>query len=85
LKLLHDSKSERGSALPKFGEWDEKGPSAADGYTRIFDQVREDKQIGLVQQPDTTNKLVNPNYTKQFDSYQPTVCYPGSIFLQYSQ
>jgi RPM1-interacting protein 4 len=85
LKLLHDSKSEKGSALPKFGEWDEKGPSAADTYTRIFDRVREDKQIGLGQQPATTNKLANPNYSKQFDSYQPSVCYPGSICFTISQ
>lgn len=78
-----NSKPEKGSALPKFGEWDEKGPSSAEGYTRIFDRVREDKQSGLGQQPDTVNNSVNPSYTKQFDSYQPSVCYLGSIFLEF--
>ncbi|XP_078175886.1 RPM1-interacting protein 4-like isoform X2 [Carex rostrata] len=67
-------KPERASALPKFGEWDEKGPSSAETYTRIFDRVREDKQSGLDQQPDTANNLVNPQYNKQFDSYQPSGC-----------
>lgn len=69
--------------MPKFGEWDEKGPSSAETYTRIFDRVREDKQSGLDQQPDTANNLVNPQYNKQFDSYQPSVCYLGSTLLGY--
>ncbi|KAJ4778951.1 RPM1-interacting protein 4 [Rhynchospora pubera] len=65
---------ERGSALPKFGEWDEKGPSSAEGYTRIFDRVREDKQTGLGQQPDTANDVVYPHYDKQRDNYEPSGC-----------
>ena len=38
---------ERGSAVPKFGEWDEKDPSTGEGFTDIFNKVREDKQSGV--------------------------------------
>nr|CAB3492474.1 unnamed protein product [Digitaria exilis] len=37
---------ERGSAVPKFGEWDEKDPSTGEGFTDIFNKVREEKQSG---------------------------------------
>jgi hypothetical protein len=37
---------ERGSAVPKFGEWDEKDPSTGEAFTGIFDKVREEKQSG---------------------------------------
>ena len=33
----------RGSAVPKFGDWD-SNPVSADGYTIIFNKVREEKQ-----------------------------------------
>ncbi|CAO2207361.1 unnamed protein product [Urochloa humidicola] len=33
----------RGSAVPKFGDWD-SNPASADGYTHIFNKVREEKQ-----------------------------------------
>jgi hypothetical protein len=33
----------RGSAVPKFGDWD-SNPASADGYTLIFNKVREEKQ-----------------------------------------
>ncbi|KAM3189853.1 hypothetical protein ACQJBY_068232 [Aegilops geniculata] len=32
----------RGSAVPKFGDWD-SNPASADGYTHIFNKVREEK------------------------------------------
>ncbi|CAL1354498.1 unnamed protein product [Linum trigynum] len=31
------------SAVPKFGDWDEMDPSSADGYTHIFNRVREER------------------------------------------
>ncbi|AQK61596.1 RPM1-interacting protein 4 [Zea mays] len=41
-----DETPERGSAVPKFGEWDEKDPSTGEGFTDIFNKVREEKQSG---------------------------------------
>ncbi|KAF6139477.1 hypothetical protein GIB67_028286 [Kingdonia uniflora] len=37
---------EKGAAVPKFGDWDESNPASADGYTHIFNKVREEKQSG---------------------------------------
>ena len=37
---------ETGSAVPKFGDWDEKDPSTGEGFTDIFEKVREEKQSG---------------------------------------
>ena len=34
---------DRGPAVPKFGDWDETDPSAAEGYTQVFNLVREEK------------------------------------------
>lgn len=34
---------EKGAAVPKFGEWDENNPASADGFTHIFNKVREEK------------------------------------------
>ncbi|KAM0928554.1 hypothetical protein ACQ4PT_002548 [Festuca glaucescens] len=42
-----DETPERGSAVPKFGDWDEKDPSTGEGFTDIFEKVREEKQSGM--------------------------------------
>lgn len=34
---------DRGPAVPKFGDWDETDPAAAEGYTQVFNLVREEK------------------------------------------
>lgn len=36
--------SDRGAAVPRFGEWDENDPQSADNYTHIFNKFREEKQ-----------------------------------------
>ncbi|XP_059660151.1 RPM1-interacting protein 4-like [Cornus florida] len=51
-----DESPDRGAAVPKFGDWDEKNPSAADGYTHIFNQVREERHTGPGQAQGTVNK-----------------------------
>ncbi|XP_056690930.1 RPM1-interacting protein 4 isoform X2 [Spinacia oleracea] len=34
---------DRGASVPKFGEWDETDPSSADGFTHIFNKVKEER------------------------------------------
>ncbi|CAL9098380.1 unnamed protein product [Musa textilis] len=41
-----DETPEKGSSVPRFGEWDESDPSSADNFTGIFNKVREEKQTG---------------------------------------
>ncbi|XP_078166987.1 RPM1 interacting protein 4 [Carex rostrata] len=52
-----DDMLEAGSALPKFGEWD-KDPSAAEGYTDIFNKVKEEKQTGSSKSPMITDDSI---------------------------
>lgn len=45
--------------MPKFGGWDEDNPSSGDGYTGIFDKVREEKQTtGSAKVPNITDDSV---------------------------
>ncbi|KAK8532439.1 hypothetical protein V6N13_131768 [Hibiscus sabdariffa] len=37
---------DEGAAVPKFGDWDESNPASADGYTHIFNKVREERNNG---------------------------------------
>ncbi|CAN6462800.1 unnamed protein product [Victoria cruziana] len=41
-----DDNFDKGAAVPKFGDWDEANPSSADGYTHIFNKVREERHVG---------------------------------------
>ncbi|XP_010326284.1 RPM1-interacting protein 4 isoform X1 [Solanum lycopersicum] len=43
-KVKQDKQSDRGAAVPRFGEWDENDPQSADNYTHIFNKFREEKQ-----------------------------------------
>lgn len=57
---------DRGAAVPKFGEWDEKDPQSAENFTGIFDKVREEKHTGPGN-VSTTPK--HPSYVAQ--NHQP--------------
>lgn len=49
-----------GRPLPKFGEWDVNNPASADGFTVIFEKVRDEKKTGG---GTASNKPVGrPNY-----------------------
>ncbi|KAL5210704.1 hypothetical protein ABZP36_006327 [Zizania latifolia] len=68
-----DETPERGSAVPKFGEWDEKDPSTGEGFTDIFEKVREEKQSGTGNAPAITNEA---DYIKRYQrgKYESTGC-----------
>lgn len=46
---------DKGAAVPKFGDWDVNNPASADGFTHIFNKVREERQGGPAQVPGTPN------------------------------
>ncbi|KAK9069370.1 hypothetical protein SSX86_011273 [Deinandra increscens subsp. villosa] len=54
-----DDSSGRGSAVPRFGEWDENNPSSGDNYTHIFNKVREERATGS---PPPSGSDARPNY-----------------------
>jgi len=66
-----DETPERGSAVPKFGEWDEKDPSTGEGFTDIFNKVREEKQSGDA--PVITNDA-GYNRSNQGHKYESSGC-----------
>ncbi|KAG8087864.1 hypothetical protein GUJ93_ZPchr0010g10382 [Zizania palustris] len=64
----------RGSAVPKFGDWD-NNPSSADGYTHIFNKVREEKH-GQAGKPPGHGKDAahGKGYKQHDDGYASTKC-----------
>lgn len=40
-----DENRQRTASVPKFGAWDETDPNSGDGFTIIFNKVKEEKQI----------------------------------------
>ncbi|KAF6173220.1 hypothetical protein GIB67_026915 [Kingdonia uniflora] len=41
----------RAASVPKFGAWDETDPRSGEGFTVIFNKVKEEKQIGTSKFP----------------------------------
>ncbi|CAK9173717.1 unnamed protein product [Ilex paraguariensis] len=41
-----DETPDRSPAIPKFGEWNESDPASVEGFTHIFNRVREERQVG---------------------------------------
>ncbi|XP_058093284.1 RPM1-interacting protein 4-like [Magnolia sinica] len=72
-----DESPEKGAAVPKFGDWDENNPASADGYTHIFNKVREEKQIGSAKVPimPTESSYHNGQKRDNADSSEPTMCW----------
>ncbi|XP_051127900.1 RPM1-interacting protein 4-like [Andrographis paniculata] len=70
-----DDSPERGPAVPKFGDWDETDPSTGEGYTQIFNKVREEKHSDTGRAPAaTTTETSNSNGHKQYGNDNPKGC-----------
>ncbi|KAL3519399.1 hypothetical protein ACH5RR_017548 [Cinchona calisaya] len=57
-----DDLSSKSASVPKFGAWDERDPKSGEGFTVIFNKVKEEKQIAASKFP-----LVQPqssNYSE---------------------
>ncbi|KAF8369802.1 hypothetical protein HHK36_032163 [Tetracentron sinense] len=46
-----DNIPQRAASVPKFGAWDETDPKSGEGFTIIFNKVKEEKQIGAANFP----------------------------------
>lgn len=46
-----DEHHHRAASVPKFGAWDETDPTSGEGFTVIFNKVKEEKQIASTQFP----------------------------------
>lgn len=56
---------DKSAAVPKFGEWDENNPASADGFTHIFNKMREEKQSG------STNAIATPDEKPYYNGHKP--------------
>ncbi|KAJ9169775.1 hypothetical protein P3X46_017929 [Hevea brasiliensis] len=74
LKPKGDESPDKGAAVPKFGEWDENNPASADGYTHIFNKVREERQIGAGKVPGMPTESSMSNARKQTPSNSSKSC-----------
>ena len=76
---------ERGSAVPKFGEWDEKDPSTGEGFTDIFNKVREEKQSGNAPVITSDTGYSRSNQGRKYESsVSPLQTYWHAAGLNYS-
>uniref|UniRef100_A0A1D1YXH5 RPM1-interacting protein 4 n=1 Tax=Anthurium amnicola TaxID=1678845 RepID=A0A1D1YXH5_9ARAE len=67
--------ADKGSTVPKFGDWDESNPSSADGYTHIFNKVREEKQVGSAMVPVIkTDPVHYDGHRQDGGSYKSSSC-----------
>lgn len=44
--VLSDKQLSGGAAVPKFGEWNVNDPASGDGYTDVFNRIKEERQRG---------------------------------------
>ncbi|KAF2284528.1 hypothetical protein GH714_026145 [Hevea brasiliensis] len=66
---------DKGAAVPKFGEWDENNPASADGYTHIFNKVREERQIEAGKVPGMPTESSMSNTRKETPSNSSKIAY----------
>ncbi|OWM82897.1 RPM1-interacting protein 4-like isoform X2 [Punica granatum] len=69
-----DELLDKGSTVPKFGEWDENDPTSADGYTHIFNQVREERHTGGRNGPGYAESPYRPAGGKKAQSSGWKIC-----------
>lgn len=72
-----DETPDNSPTVPKFGDWDENDPSSAEGYTHIFNKVREERQsAGKV--PSMPSESPHANGQKQYgsDTSKGCLCFP---------
>ncbi|KAJ8899286.1 hypothetical protein K2173_018260 [Erythroxylum novogranatense] len=67
-----DESPDKSAAVPKFGEWDENNPASADGYSYIFNKVREERQAGMA--AGVATKSPHANIRKQPPSESSKSC-----------
>ncbi|TVT96979.1 hypothetical protein EJB05_03592 [Eragrostis curvula] len=83
-----DETPDRGSAVPKFGEWDEKDPSTGEGFTDIFNKVREEKQSGSAPVSTSDSGYNRSNQNRKYESsVSPlqTCCYAAGFEFFYNE
>ncbi|KAJ6885518.1 RPM1-interacting protein [Populus alba x Populus x berolinensis] len=53
------------ASIPKFGAWDDTDPKSGEGFTVVFNRVKEEKQIASTTFPSVPIQPVNRQITSQ--------------------
>ncbi|KAK6149727.1 hypothetical protein DH2020_017252 [Rehmannia glutinosa] len=69
-----DDYSYRSVSVPKFGQWDETDPRSAEGFTVIFNKVKEEKQIAAAKFPPVPLQTTNNYQTNQKEETRKKCC-----------
>lgn len=66
---------EKGAAVPRFGDWDEKNPASGDNYTHAFNIVRHEKISGSPMVPNMSAEQAYATRQKPNGGDKHKVCY----------
>ncbi|KDP39344.1 hypothetical protein JCGZ_01101 [Jatropha curcas] len=69
-----DDTPDGSAAVPKFGDWDETNPASADGYTHIFNRVRQERQGGAAKVPVLPTERSHSNGQKKYGKEKSKSC-----------
>lgn len=69
--------SQRSASVPIFGAWDERDPKSGDGFTVIFEKVKEEKQIAAAKFPPVPQQPTNfsNSYNKKETRAKKCCCF----------
>lgn len=70
----NDYSVDKGSTVPKFGEWDVMDPASADSYSYIFNQVREEKHSGSAKPSSISRESKSDGQKKRTNSESTDIC-----------
>uniref|UniRef100_A0A7C9E6S1 RIN4 pathogenic type III effector avirulence factor Avr cleavage site domain-containing protein n=1 Tax=Opuntia streptacantha TaxID=393608 RepID=A0A7C9E6S1_OPUST len=80
LRSVHQGSEtpDRGASVPKFGAWDETDPSSADGFTHIFNRVKEERHgdAGNVTSVATDSRRSNGQKHHKSNESKGCYCFP---------
>nr|XP_043607184.1 RPM1-interacting protein 4-like [Erigeron canadensis] len=74
---LGDESPDDSTAVPVFGDWDDSNPASAEGYSHIFNKVREEKHGGGGKSPRITSEH-SQFYGQRPESKKGCGCFPWS-------
>ncbi|KAI3870500.1 hypothetical protein MKX03_022693 [Papaver bracteatum] len=72
MSIPNDTRHHKAASVPKLGAWDETDPKSGDGFTIIFNKVKEEKQILANNFPPI--RPPPTNYSKESSSKAPRRC-----------
>ncbi|OVA01116.1 Pathogenic type III effector avirulence factor Avr cleavage site [Macleaya cordata] len=70
--FTNETRHQKAASVPKFGAWDETDPKSGEGFTIIFNKVKEEKQIAATKFPPIPSEP--PNYSKASSSSKSKRC-----------